>query len=339
MWALTTTDATIAEKTFIGYYLQRLKEQGVENVNMNDEINHQNDIKRKKAVAFAEQMISETQLPSNPAELSSISRNDKNEAANIMKNILLPFANYSLNAKRRFMLNATSAFRNPSKENIASVAGDAAEVVAFAAIQVYLLGVYKEAIKAGFEAMLGVEPPDEDEEKKAKNQSKAFWSSTLGSVFPTAIGTVGENYTAKAINAVAWIAEHPEGSLAEWKKETGGLVYEKDNVDYGLLSLGAAPLAEGISGTYDIAKAKAGEPIITTDFMGNPKEVTLSDDQLKALQAKTIIEFMSAGGLNEADLFNQIRKVYKEQLKKGDSEPKPTSRHPRKHRRRLHHAR
>jgi len=321
--ALTKFDTIAARKVWLGYYLQSLKEQGIGKVNLNEEYNFQQDPIRKAAVAFAEQQIAETQLPSNPAELSSIARNDRNQALNILKNIVLPFANYSLNAKQRLVQDVTSLYRNPIKKNFYTVAGDLAEITSFAFIQVYILGVYKDIIKQSIETLLGIEPPEKDEEKEDSKKSKQFFTTFFNGLMPTSIGTVGELVTDRVINSIAYLVENPDKNFSQWKKDTGGFVYENGEFDWGLLSLGFEAYTEAVSNTFDLAKSLAGEPIVVKNFVGNTKEIQLSEDQQRLLTLKTIIEWSSAVGLNEADIYNQIRKIYKEQLRKPNEKRTP----------------
>lgn len=321
---LTNSDTYAARTTWLSYYLQNLKEQGVTDVNLNEEYLKQEDPKRKQAAAFAEQLIAETQVPSNPAFMSQLTRNESDTGYNFAKNILLPFSTYSLNSKYRQISNLDKFIRTPNRLTSAAVAGDMAEVLAFAGVAMALSAYYKPLIKQAVEALTGVEPPEEDKEKSAKNRQKAFNSSIVNSLVPISVGTIGESATSHLANQIARIAENPEMSYEEWKKETGGFVYEPDKMDLGLFALGAEPATEALKGTKDIINSQLGEPVTFEDF-GHTKEVNLSEPQQNLLIMKTLLDYSGFLGLSEADVYNQVRKAYKEQLRSEPSVPAQSS--------------
>jgi hypothetical protein len=70
------------------------------------------------------------------------------------------------------------------------------------------------------------------------------------------------------------------------------------------------------TGFIDMTKSTVlDEPITYTDDWGRKHTVELTEGQKKLLAVKTLIEIGGLIGINEADIFGQIRRVYKEQLK------------------------
>src|SRR5690606_31621133 len=147
-----------------GYYLQSLQEQGVTNVDLLSEHTKQADPVRQQAAAFAEQMLAETQVPSNPATLAQIIRNENDGGWNFAKNILIPFSTFSLTNKYRNISDVGKFIRTPNAKNAGAVVGDMFEIMAYSAIAYALLPYYKDWLKSGLEELFGLEG-DDDEEK------------------------------------------------------------------------------------------------------------------------------------------------------------------------------
>lgn len=326
MGPLTKSDVYAAQVSWLSYYLHSLKEQGVSNVNLHTEFEKQGEESRQKAAAYAEQMVAETQVPSNPATLAQVVRNENDGGWNLAKTILIPFSTFSINAKYRNVSDVSNFIRNPNARNAGAVAGDAAEMLIYAGIATYVLGAYKDLLKSGIESLFGVDSED-DEEKKATNRKKAFWTNITNGVVPFAIGTAGEYGTSQIANGIAYLAENPDANFENWKKETGGFVFEpKEKIDYGLIALGLEPFKDSADGLIDLTKSKSGKEITYTDAYGKSHTVVLNDNQENLLAVTTIVDLLNTVGISEADVFNQIRKVMKEQLKEAGKPPKTRNR-------------
>ena len=317
---LTNSDVYAAKTTWLGYYLQKLKEQGVTDVDLNSEYLKQNDPKRQSAAAYAEQMVAETQVPSNPATLAQISRNENDGAWNFVKNTLLPFSTYSLNAKYRLINDVDKLRRNPNTQNAAAVGGDLVEVAAYAGIVYALAAYYKDPLLDLIRNIFGL-PDESDEEKDKRNREKAFWGNIVNPLVPISVGQVGEYATSKSVNALAYLIENPDTSYGEWKKETGGFVFEPDAFDAGVYSLGL----ETISNIYTDAKNLASDTA-TLDEFGRTKEVDLTEEQKNLLTFQLFLDLLATAGLSEADVFNATKKIMKEQMRASSSEGGDTSR-------------
>lgn len=307
---LTKSDVYAARATWIGYYLKSLKEQGVKDADIKTEYERQQDPRRQQAAAYAEQMIAETQVPSNPATLAQISRNENDGGWNFAKNLLLPFSTFSINAKYRYLQNFDKLTRNPNTENAAAVGGDLVEIAAYAGVAYSLASFYKPLLKSIIEKMTGVDAPDDDEEVTEAKRMKAVNSILVNQVSPLAIGTAGEAATAWLANQVAHILQNSDATYDEWKKETGGFVYEPDKLDWGVFALGLEPLTESVSNVGEFSKVSSGDS-------------ELDDNQVNVLIFKSLMDFLGNIGIGEADVYNQIRTIYREQKKEAKSSNKP----------------
>jgi hypothetical protein len=275
-------------------------------------------------------MVGETQVPSNPATLAQISRNDAGAGWNIAKNIMLPFSTYNINAKYRYIQNMSRMLSNFNKETSAAVAGDLAEVASYIAMTSGVVALlWKPMLKGIIEKITGSEPPDRDEERIERNRDKGIISLAINQISPTSIGP-GELVTAIAANRLTYIYNQvkngEEKTYGEWKRETGGLVYDQDEFDYGLISLGFEPYSEAISNGVDQVNIWQGKPITYEPFAGVESKAE-SNDQIQAVLAlKALMDAGQMIGLTEADLYREVVKVYKEQLRestKNSKKPKP----------------
>jgi hypothetical protein len=330
LWFLTKADTYAAKTTWLGYYLQSLQEQGVSKADVSQEHTLQHDPRRQQAAAYAETMVGETQVPSNPATLAQISRNDAGAGWNIAKNIMLPFSTYNINAKYRYIQNMSRMLSNFNKETSAAVAGDLAEVASYIAMTSGVVALlWKPMLKGIIEKITGSEPPDRDEERIERNRDKGIISLAINQISPTSIGP-GELVTAIAANRLTYIYNQvkngEEKTYGEWKRETGGLVYDQDEFDYGLISLGFEPYSEAISNGVDQVNIWQGKPITYEPFAGVESKAE-SNDQIQAVLAlKALMDAGQMIGLTEADLYREVVKVYKEQLRestKNSKKPKP----------------
>lgn len=313
---LTKSDTYAARTTWLGYYLQSLKNQGVTDIDLNTEHERQADERRAIAAAFAEQKVAENQVPSNPAAMSQASRNENDRSWNFAKSILLPFSTFSIAAKVRMIKDFKRMVATGSKESIFAVAGNMAEIAVFVQFYKLIYDYYKPLLKSVIEKMTGVDAPDEDDEKIEEKRKKAVNSLWVNQITPFAIGTPGDNAASYLANQAAYIIDNPDMSYSEWKKETGGFVYDNDEYDLGVLGIGLQSYQETVSNVRQLYQSRIkGEPVRFEGYLkGSEKEAYLNESQETVLMFKTILDAGRMMGLNEADVYRTIQKIYKEQL-------------------------
>jgi hypothetical protein len=286
-------------------------------VDINSEHSKQGDARRQLAAAYAEHMVAETMVPSNPATLAPISRVNDDGAKNILKNLVMPFSTFSITSHVRHIQDLNRLARNPNFRNATAVAGDLAEVAAFAGTSYAIAAMWKPLIKAGIEQLTGVDAPD-NEEKREASRKKALRSTVMNQLIPTSVGAPGEAGTSYMVNQIARIIQDPDKPYNEWKKETGGFVFESDEVDYGLYSIGLNPLKETIQNVKDVTNVIQGDPVEYESF-GQTREANLDSPQKNILYIKTIMDAAANMGVGEADIYNEIRRIYQEQQKEASS--------------------
>jgi hypothetical protein len=320
---LIMSDVYAARASWLGYYLQSLRESGIKNVDLTKEWEMASDPARKKASAFAEQKIAETQSPSNPSLLSQAVRNDNNQSFNVIKNVVLPFSNFTVGSKYRHIQDFTNLLRNPNQKTAAAVGGDLAEIALYAAaVQGVIVGIWRPYLKTIIENVTGVEPPEVDDEEVQKKKDLQLKDMVIKQAFPLAVGTGGEWLTSKIFNGLARQMADPDMTYEEWKKEGGGYWYNtapmydaKEALDFGLYGLGIEPAMELANDYKDLSNVAEGDPVEVEGAMGKTSEAELDTNQERILVLKTFFDMMMIGGINESDVYNQISKIYKEQKK------------------------
>lgn len=329
MYSLTKGDVSVAQRSWVAYYLQHLKNNGVDitKVNMAEEHTLQNDKLRKEAAAYAEQKVKETQVVSNPAELAKLLRTEQG-AKNWIKNIFIPFSTFSVNTKVRMIENIRQLRTNPNKmEAYRALAGTVTELTLYSSMKYYLLSSAYGFLKDWLEGLAGFEGEEEDEDDEAF-KFKQWYSAIAKDMFPTAVGTMGENSTIWAFNKIAYFFD-AEGDISykEWKQENGETFYtyqNRDLFDLGLYSVGLERIQETIR---DAQGFFTGETSISTNW--GDKDVMLDDDQQKFLFFMTMIGIFSSFGLMDAGLYRTLDKIKTEQLKGGSSSGGSTQPRPR----------
>lgn len=297
MKALTKSDAYAARVSWLGYYLKSLDDQGISGVDLTEEHKLQNDERRQQAAAYAEQMVAETQLPSNPATLSQMSRNDGNQAATLLKSILLPFSTYTINAKYRMIQNLDRASTNPSVENLGAVVGDLTEILTYGAVMYGIEEAVRPTLKGWVELLINAVGVDDDEEETQEKATQRFWDTVVNNISPLSIGAFGEGLTAEASNRLAYAIGNEGEDYEDWKEETGGFLSEKQTkLDWAVLGTGAGIYKDAIEAAYKAA---------------NVKELTT--EQQNALILNLFINLFAGMGLMDAEIHNQAKKVMKEQ--------------------------
>lgn len=319
MLSLTKGDVSVAKRSWTAYYLKSLKEAGIDlkTVDMATEHLLQGDKVRKEAASYAEHKVKTTQVVSNPSELGKLLRTSPG-ASSWIKNIFIPFSTFSVNTKARIIENFRQLRTAENKaEAYRALAGTTSEIVLYSTIKYFVLSQLYSLIKGGLENAWGLEPPEEKDDSDFK--MKQWYSAIYKDFAPFAIGTAGETASVELANALSYISQNPNASYEDWKKETkGGTFYQyKDKsgaADLGLYSVGikrVTDLVNDINTAYHIAK---NEPAFVSTPWGE-KELDLDPDQEKFVFFMTALDGLSSLGLMDAVVYNQARKIYKEQLK------------------------
>ncbi len=327
MASLTKGDVSVAQRSWAAYYLQSLKKAGVDlkTVDLGTEYEKQSDPIRREAAAYAEQKVKETQVVSNPAELAKLLRTQG--AENWIKNIFIPFSTFSVNTKVRLIENIRQLRTNPNKADAyRALAGTVSEIALYSTIKFFLLSQLWDLFREGAKSLFDLD--SEDEEDKTEFRTKQWYSAIYKDMFPFAVGAGGENASIEFANGISYLIAHPDATYAEWKKELNGgpfYQYQANNAfDMGLYSIGLERLQKTIEDTRNLDNLLNDEAVVVSTPYGE-KEVELDSDQQKFMAFMVMMDWLSSIGLSDAQVFNQLKKIQKEQLKgsKGGYSNKP----------------
>lgn len=319
--ALVRTDVANAKVAFLAYYMQDLKKQGVP-IDLTTEYQKQDDPTRQRAMAYAENMVEQSQTASNPAALSDFQSQSQSKGWEFVKNVFLPFSTFDADFKARMVNEVSALRRSPSKETSIKLAGTIGEALTFAMVSGWWLYWYKQGIKKLIETLTGVDAPEKTEEEHDKSIKQRVITSLANSINPLAIGTIPQEAQQTAINQLGFILDNPDNlSKKEWMKQRA-LTFEPRDASFlkqlGGYSAGIEPIFETVDLAPKIFGSALGKPIKVVDSYGNEKMVQLNSDQEKILYLKFIVESLTLAGATEADIANAVRTIYREQLRAAD---------------------
>lgn len=317
---LTSADAAMKRSTWVSYYLESLAKQGIKAVDLETEYSKQGEESRQVAAAYAEQMVSETQTAPNPAEGARISTHDSNKAATIVKNVVIPYTKFSITARRRLYQNIQTLVRNPSRDAAKDVAGDIIEIATYATVVTYALAPYKDFLKDMWRDVYDLDEPEEEEEEIVKRKVKTGFAGQIvnQSVPLPLVGQVGDYLTTNGGNQLMFaLREDPELTYNEWKKQGYAPFYDKE-LDYGILGIGGETTYDLGSDVIDLTSLIVNEdPVVNISGgkWGGSTPVEFDEIDKAMFKNKVLFDMLSQVGINEADLFNSFKAVYKERMK------------------------
>jgi len=163
-WFLAKPDVFIAKASWISYYKEGLKKQGINPDGIDISSHKIND----DAAFYAQRQVDRQQNVSDTA-LEGKWLTSKDPSAELSRAVLLPFAKFALNQKSRmysdfhtvFNKNATSGDRSVALKSLVALS---AEQAIFRAISTGIsVGIY-----SGVSALMGHEESEEDKDKRIK---------------------------------------------------------------------------------------------------------------------------------------------------------------------------
>lgn len=173
---LANPDVFIARASWLTYYKQSLKEQGIDTKDI-DWTTHE---KNEKAADYAVHQVDRQQGVSDTAMAGELFAS-KNSLSKIVKNTVFPFATFSMNQKQRMYSDIrTYVDKNATSEDkkiaLRSASALTIEMLAYQAIG-WTIRYY--LYKTIAEAITGAEPDDEDEERDWKFALQYTISNTI----------------------------------------------------------------------------------------------------------------------------------------------------------------
>jgi hypothetical protein len=228
-YLLQKPDAAIARSSFGSYYLQSLKEQGIDNKNIDWSTHKPN----QKALDYAQQQVDRQQNVSD-TDLQGNFLGSRDGTKRLVKQIVFPFASFTMNQKARTYSDIINTFsENSSKQDKAkslrSLVGLGAETLVFRGIQTAIAGMLYDIATD----QLGYEESEEEKEKRKKNVERSAATGVtidMLSPLPVTDGVV--------VDLANKTIEYFEDEDIEDKDKFR--LYEQDSeMDYGVLGIAA----------------------------------------------------------------------------------------------------
>src|SRR5690606_35061783 len=278
MASLQKGDVSVAERSWIAYYLKSLKDQGVDlkTVDMSTEHTKQDDEIRKKAAAYAEQAVKVTQVVSNPEELPAIMRTQQG-AETWLKNIIIPFSSFAVNNKARVIESIRQVRTNPdSGEAVRQLAGVLLETALFGTMKYFILSQVWKLVRNGVRNLFDL---GDEEDEDFKFRAKQLYSGIYKELVPFAVGQVGESAATEMANRIAYLFARPDVPYRKWKDAP---IYQykdhKGGLDLGLYSVSIERVQNAIEDMEMVRDLKSSNTVTKTTPWGD-REVNLSEDE------------------------------------------------------------
>lgn len=349
--ALVATDVAVAKKTFTAYYLEYMNEVAKVPTTVKDlPTEHARmDATREEALSYAQQALDKTQGASSRAMLSEFKRNESGSSYNeIIKNIVMPFNNFSSNAKARLIEDVRkSIYGNglQKREAATDLTGSILETVGFQAVNVFVVtGIYRYGVKNVLKSVFGIED-DEDFYESLSGSFRKFYTNTLRELTVSGFGPAVENAGVYVLNRMAYLFSEDARSdtgkdFFEWLKteptfqpqftpRSTSEILPFDNIGvYGVpfRTLGDSydEVRAGIEGTTEAEvtfNTRKKSELKETELSGvSRKQIALTEEQRRFFLFMGILNGVSAlSGLNDADIIRGgeaiKRKIEREEAK------------------------
>ena len=288
---LQKPDVFVARASFISYYKQDMKRRGKKIENWKD---HKPD---QQSLNYAQQQVDRQQNTSD-SDLQGNFFNSSDPLKSIVRKVVFPFANFSMNQKARMHSDAITLFsKGQSTEDrkaaARSLAGLSVESLMFHSISVgirYLL----------FQATLNMfdyEEEEKDKEKRIKAQTKGVATSIAKDIVSPL--PVVDEYFVVGLNKVMTLLQDSEDPFTLYEENNKGLFD-----DLGVLGIGLTKIDK----LYDkFELAETGE---YKNFYGVKKEIR-KDNKMKTAAALSLMYNLGVLPSEFETISNNIEKLEK----------------------------
>jgi len=347
--ALTKTDVYVAKKSFAGYYLKYMNDiAGIPTTAKDLQTEHERmNEDRQMALSYAQQSVDKTQGVSTRILQSEFKKNQSGSSyGEIIKNIIMPFNNFSSNTKARTIEDGAKIIygnRAQKAEAGRDLAGTVLETAVYQAINVFLVaGIYRYGIKEVLKSAFDIED-DEDFYESMSNSFKKYYTYVLRDLTVSGFGTSVEDSGIWVMNRMAYLFSEDAWSdtgkdYFEWLKDEPTFqpsFKPKNTSDFafydGLGSYGIPfeTFQKSISDISYAVKGKAEAPVSfekrtekvgsRTDMYGvTTKEIDLTKEQQRFFLFMGIANGISAlSGFQDADIMRAGERL-KSNIKRGE---------------------
>jgi hypothetical protein len=206
MSGLVKSDISVARTSWLAFYMQSLKQQGVDVRKVDWQNEHLSP--NMKAAAYAEQMVSRNQNPNDASSMANIYKQDKSGWLTLIRNVILPFSSFSVNMRMRMTNDVqklfTASTKEGKKEAAKSLLATATEQAAFNALKVFFIGQLTTFGAKAVAKALGFDDDDDEEKKKqeAEKRKKKWLANTASDLFFSGMGSGTQSLMQDGINKI-----------------------------------------------------------------------------------------------------------------------------------------
>ena len=296
---LVKPDAFIARASWISYYKQSLKKQGLKS----NDIDWSTHKINKKAADYAQQQVDRQQNVSDP-DLQGDVMTSKNPLVQISRKVLIPFMNFILNQKARMYsdiitISSKTSSSKDKKSALRSIGGLIAETAVFNALS-YIIGniLYNGAL-----AFTGQDESEEDEKKRRKKKEKGVITNIAKDVL-VPLPMVDE----PIIGGLNYALDKFQSDLPDSVEKFKLYNYQSDRYldGFGVLGIGGQKLLE----TGEIAEM-ASSGTYTTEFMNVKTKKKLPPESIELMQSLLPIAILYNSGVLPSEVGSEINYIVK----------------------------
>jgi hypothetical protein len=343
MTPLVKSDVSVARTSWLAYYMQDLKRQGVDINGIDWSRAHEQT--NEEAAAYAEQMVSRTQNANDISSMPDLYQ--RRGGGGIIKNIFLPFSSFSTNMRAKMTNDLQKILHGGEKGEAAlSLTASLAEQAAFNYVKVYAISTGVTYLYQTLAKAFGVWDDDDEEKAKAKDKiditiaghtvsttdkAKKVFANTFSDFFFSGLGALPQEYLQKGLSAI--YAAHATETYPDAKGKSGGPMVNNKPPLFWSPKLDETQTRINGFGLYGgtlqrfIDLYDNFEPSVmgTTDhydkggFTPETSKAAISDTEKRVMLITMVVDMAALAGVSDADLIrvnDKLRDHVKQQIQK-----------------------
>lgn len=231
---LTKTDSNVAQISYLAFYKQYLKKNGLKFRGWTEEKALENEAMRKEAHAYAKQRVDVLQTVSNPQEQAAAMK-DGRVSSQLFKVAVIPFGTFGLNQRLRLVGDLRAMIHGNSQQRKAAVsdfAATAVEVASFSAVSSAVRIAYGAAMIALAKSFGLLGEDDEEFKGKLNREWQLFRTRLFMDMLPTILAAPEQvqTFLPRVINYATFYGHNllnPENKLTrkQFEEEVGMPLY------------------------------------------------------------------------------------------------------------------
>lgn len=313
---LVFSDVTVAQASWVAFYLESLREAGVpvDGATAADLSQFGTEAQRADAASYAEQKVSRAQNVNDKTKAAPLWQESGGGWDKVARSMILPFSQFSVNQRARLLIDVSNAARGGARAEGSRIAlaATTAEMFAFNAIKAAVLAPL---MAAGTQAILGAlgNEPGEPPEPEMNAWQKTFglviqdmFFSGMGSVVQTG-GTAVVNSTYAALQNPK-PGQRPKQLIPEISSNPNQRDFSGLGV-YGVLTQKLYMMGEALpyldGQTEKILNARTSDT----------ETVDLTPAEKRTMWATMLLNTVMLAGASDADLSRLTDRVERSELK------------------------